>query len=123
MTRATFTAAALVLLAVAALTAGAAGVRPATASAASRNCNAPAYPGSGYFTSLRVSRVSCATGGTLIKAHYACRTRHGRTGHCGRIRGYRCSERREAIPTEYDASVTCKRGGGRVVRYTYQQNT
>jgi hypothetical protein len=38
------------------------------------------------------------------------------------VLGYSCSERRNTIPTEIDARVTCRRGSKRVV-YTYQQNT
>jgi hypothetical protein len=95
---------------------------PATASA--RSCTPPDYPGSGYFTSLKVSHVSCSTGRTVTLAHYRCRTENGRKGRCKRrVRGYRCSENRfSTIPTEFNARVTCKRGARRVI-YTYQQNT
>src|SRR4051812_28182057 len=90
---------------------------------AARSCSTPRYPGSGYFTSLTVRRVSCATGRKVTLAHYRCRTRSGRAGRCHkRVLGYTCSERRNSIPTEIDARVTCRRGGKRVV-YTYQQNT
>jgi hypothetical protein len=94
---------------------------PATASA--RSCTPPDYPGSGYFTSLKVSHVSCRSGRTVTLAHYRCRTESGRAGRCKRlVRGYRCSERRTVIPTEINSRVTCKKGVRRVI-YTYQQNT
>ena len=91
---------------------------PAVAAGA---CATPRYPGNGYFTSLRVRRVSCAAGRRVALAHHACRTRHGTRGRCARVRGYRCRERRVASPIEFDARVTCARGARRVV-FTYQQN-
>ena len=95
----------------------------APATAAARSCSAPAYPGSGYFTSLKVSHVGCKAGRTVTLAHYRCRTEHGKKGRCKRrVHGYRCSERRNSIPTEINSRVTCKKGAKRVV-YTYQQNT
>jgi hypothetical protein len=95
-----------------------AGARP-TAHAA-RSCSPPKYPGQGYFTSLQVSHVGCATGRKVTLAHYRCRIKHGRKGHCARVLHYRCSETRRAIPTEYTSRVTCKRGARKVV-YTYEQ--
>lgn len=95
----------------------------APATAAARSCPRPAYPGSGYFTSLTVKGVSCATGKTVTLAHYRCRTESGRKGRCTRlVKGYRCTERRNAIPTEINSRVTCSKGSKRVI-YTYQQNT
>jgi hypothetical protein len=93
----------------------------ATASAA-RVCPTPRYPGTGYFTSLTVERVSCSAGRSVALAYYRCRTRTGPAGRCrSRVRGYRCRERRNAIPTEIDARVTCRRGARRVT-HTYQQD-
>ena len=90
---------------------------------AARACSVPSYPGSGYFTSLSVKGVSCATGRKLARAYYKCRTRSGPAGRCHRrVLRYRCSERRESIPTEIDARVSCRRGSKRVT-HTYQQNT
>jgi hypothetical protein len=93
-----------------------------TASAAS--CNPPRYPGSGYFTSLKVTKVSCATGKRVVLAHYRCRVKKGVRGRCASVPRYRyrCSERRRAIASEFNAAVTCRRGSRRVV-FTYQQNT
>jgi hypothetical protein len=86
-------------------------------------CAPPKYPGNGYFTSLQVTGLSCASGTKVVKAHYKCRTRGGIRGRCNTtVLGYRCSEVRESIPTEFDAKVTCKSGTKRVI-YTYQQNT
>jgi hypothetical protein len=90
--------------------------------AAAKTCSAPAYPGSGYFTSLKVKKVSCREGKKVTLAHYNCRTENGRKGRCHRkVRGFRCSEKRNSISTEINSRVTCKKGTKRVV-YTYQQN-
>src|SRR4051812_1185835 len=78
---------------------------PATAGTAvpaaqtARTCRPPAYPGSGYFTSLTVKGVSCTTGRRVTLAHYRCRTRSGPRGRCHQhVLGYSCTERRNSIP-------------------------
>jgi hypothetical protein len=104
-----------------------AGASPAPAAApaahASRACNPPAYPGSGYFTSLNVRRVTCRFGRRLALAYYHCRIKSGIRGRCHhRVLRFRCREvARVNSPTEFDARVRCRRGGKRVV-HTYQQN-
>jgi hypothetical protein len=85
----------------------------------------PHYPSSkgGYFLALRVTKLSCKTGRSLMLSHYHCRVSHGIKGTCTAVRGYRCTEKRgAAIPTEFNAEVTCKRGTKRFF-YAYQQNT
>ena len=90
---------------------------------AARTCNLPKYPGVGYFTSLSVSGTSCATGDKLVLAYYHCRTRSGPAGTCrGTVLGFSCHEKRNSIPTEIVARVTCHRGSATVV-HTYQQDT
>jgi hypothetical protein len=107
-------------LALAVLVPAAAAARPAAAAA--RSCSVPRYPGSGYFTSLTVKGVGCATGRKVVRAHYRCRTRSGPAGRCPRrVLRYRCSEHRGSIPTEIDSRVNCQRGARRVF-YSYQQN-
>jgi hypothetical protein len=108
----------LTALAIALLSGGSA------AQAASCDVEHVHYPSTkgGYFLSLRITKISCKTGKSLMKLHYSCRVKHGIKGKCSTVRGYRCTETREAIPTEYDATVTCKRGAKRFV-YSYQQNT
>ena len=87
-----------------------------------KTCSAPKYPGSGYFTSLSVKKVSCKTGRKVTLAHYRCRTAKSRAGRCHKkVLRYSCSERRQSISTEIDGKVTCRRGSKRVI-YTYQQN-
>lgn len=94
-----------------------------SAAHAARTCSPPKYPGSGYFTSVTVRGVSCATGRKVVLAHYRCRTRSGRAGRCRRsVLRYRCSETRRTIATEINGRVSCRRGGRRFA-YTYQQNT
>ena len=105
-------------LLVTALGAPAASAAPGSA----RACKVPKYPGSGYFTSLEVTRVDCGTGRKLALAYYRCRTKSGPEGRCRtRVLRYRCSERRVRIPTELNARVTCRRGARKIV-HTYQQN-
>lgn len=117
----------LVIVAAALACAVGAGVASAAPSApgvaiAARTCKPPSYPGSGYFTSLRVSRVTCTTGRRVALAHYRCRVKHGRAGHCTTtVLHFRCKEQRNSIPTEIDSLVTCTYGSRRVV-FSYQQN-
>lgn len=82
----------------------------------------PAYPGQGYFTSLKVSGISCAGGKDVMKAHYRSRTKNGIKGRSSGFNGWRCTERRQVISTEYNARVICKKSG-RTVNYTYSQDT
>lgn len=90
---------------------------------ASQSCSPPPYPGSGYFTSLKVTRTSCATGRKVTLAWYHCRTKHGAAGRCkSKVDGFKCTEKRVSIATEYDARVTCHKGRATVLN-TYQQNT
>jgi hypothetical protein len=103
-----------------ALGATAAGASPSAHAA--RSCSPPKYPGQGYFTSLQVAHVSCATGKKVTLAHYRCRVKHGRRGRCSGVLHYRCTEgTRQTSSIEYNARVTCKRGTRRVV-YTYTQD-
>jgi hypothetical protein len=93
------------------------------AQASQRSCNPPKYPGNGYFTSLKVSRTSCATGRRVALAWYHCRTKHGPAGRCHtQVLGFTCHEKRVSIATQFDARVTCDKGRATVV-HTYQQNT
>src|SRR4051794_16470703 len=86
-------------------------------------CTPPKYPGSGYFTSLKVTKVSCTTGKQVALAFHKCRVKNGIKGRCAsKVSGYSCSEKRVSISSEIDGKVTCKRGS-RKVELTYQQNT
>lgn len=106
----------VVLLALAAL-AFAAG--PAQA----RSCGNPAFPGSGYFTSLAVTGTTCATGKAVAVAWTKCRRENGPKGRCThKVKGYACTEKRVSIATEFDGVVSCRDGGKRV-KFSYQQNT
>lgn len=89
---------------------------------AAKTCTPPKYPGSGYFTSLSVSRVSCKTGARVARAHYACRMKKGRAGKCtARVLRFRCKETRKTSSIEINAKVTCRKGSAKVI-FTYQQN-
>jgi hypothetical protein len=96
-------------------------VAPGAAQAAT--CKPPAYPGSGYFTSLKVTKVSCTTGKSVALAFHKCRVKTSVKGRCvSRVKGYSCRESRTTIPTEINGKVTCT-NGSRKVALTYQQNT
>ena len=90
--------------------------------AAAATCKPGKYPGQGYFTSLKVTNISCTGGRAVMRGHYRCRIKHGVKGRCSSFNGWRCTETRRAIATEYNARVTCRKGSRKVV-YTYQQNT
>jgi hypothetical protein len=121
------------LLAVAA-TAGALAILPAGAQAASgpeavaaKSCSLAGKTrslGPTYTTSLSVKRTSCAKGESLVKAYYNCRVRNGKKGRCvSKVSGYSCTETRtNAIPTQFDARVTCKKGK-KTVKHSYTQFT
>lgn len=114
----------IALVAVLAALAVAAVAALAGASAAqAASCTPPKYPGSGYFTSLSVTKVNCATGKKLVTSYYKCRIKKGKTGRCTtKVLGYSCKEtKRVKIATELDARVSCTLGARRIV-HTYQQN-
>lgn len=115
-------------------------VAAAPASAATYSCTPPKYPETrnkgGYFAGVngakkyKVSGYSrskaCSTGRAVILAYHRCRIAKGLKGSCsGRtFRGLKCTDRRDPdlqIPTELNASVTCRKGSKRVA-YIYQQN-
>ena len=100
---------------------------------AAKTCNvktSPKYPNTnpgGYFTSLKVTGVSCTSGKKLMVAYYNCRRKGGQgvQGRCkqSKVNGMRCTESRPASGNngvEYNAKVTCKSGTKRVV-HTYEQ--
>jgi hypothetical protein len=97
--------------------------------AATKTCSAPKYPDTargGYFTQLRVTNVSCASGRKLALAYYKCRRKKGVKGSCSgrRVNGMKCTEKRPASGdngTQFNATVTCRKGSKKVV-HSYQQN-
>lgn len=92
-----------------------------TATATCPKPNSPPYP-NGYYNRLVVTGTSCASGKKVMHAHHKCRTKHGVRGRCGHVLGYRCTEKRRSISTEFNSRVTCKNGTRKVVYY-YTQNT
>ena len=120
-------------LAVAA-TLGALAVMPAAAQAASgpeavaaKSCSLSGKTrslGPTYTTALSVKHVSCSKGESLVRSYYNCRLDNGgKRARCGGVSGYSCSERRSnVIRTQFDASVTCKKGR-KVVKHSYTQFT
>ena len=96
---------------------------PASAQAAT--CSVPKYPDSGYFTSLKASKVSCSEARRVALAFHKCRTKRSVSGRCSskaKVRKFSCRETRTTISTEINGRVKCTRGS-RKVELTYQQNT
>ena len=94
----------------------------------SRSCDprnieqAQSYPPASYVQTIRTN-ISCRKAKSVIRAYHRCRGRHGgRNGRCpNRVQRFRCREgARQAVPgVQYNAKVTCRRGGRRIVsRYT-----
>jgi hypothetical protein len=72
------------------------------------------HSGPTYLTSLRVRSTSCRTGKAVVRSYHR---------HRGHVSGWSCHRRiLDKSRFQYDARVTCKRGGKRVI-WTYSQNT
>ena len=88
---------------------------------AAKSCeigNSRSY-GTTYVLTINVSHTSCRSGKRLIRAFHACRP--GKSGRCGSVKGYSCSERRfNKGRTSYDSRVTCRKGS-KTVKHTYTQ--
>lgn len=101
----------------------------ATKSCKARDTKYPQANPGGYFTSLKVTGVSCSSGAKLMVSYYKCRRKGGQgiEGRCkaSKVNGMKCTESRPSsgrIPgQEYNAKVTCKSGSKKIV-HTYQQN-
>ncbi len=118
---------ALLLAAVAVLAAAPAGSTASGPGAqASKSCGTGSGRGLGptYAFRLKVSHTSCRNGRKLIRAYNTCRHKNGgRKGHCSRVLGYSCSEKRfDQSRLSFDANVKCSKGGGRRINHTYTQN-
>ena len=71
------------------------------------------HMGPSYVTSLSVRNTKCRTGKAVVRSYHR---------HRGHVSGWGCHRRiLDKSRFAYDARVTCKRGGKRVV-WTYQQN-
>lgn len=77
-----------------------------------------------YTTALTVSGTSCKQGYSLVTAWHKCRMKKGKKGRCtSKVLSYTCTEKRtNAIPTQFDASVSCKKGKARIT-HKYTQYT
>jgi hypothetical protein len=80
--------------------------------------------GTTYVTKLTVTSVTCAKGKTVVKAFQRCRRSNGGvSGRCTTsVQGYRCTETRDTIPTQFVSRASC-RSGSRAIRFTYTQFT
>jgi len=79
--------------------------------------------GASYVTSVKARNTSCGKALKLVKAYHGCRKDNGgANGHCDKVDGYKCDEKRESAPAQYYAKAKCEKGGKKVIQ-TYQQNT
>lgn len=114
-------------LAAALLVAGLAAAGPAQARTCTLSTEGYRSLGPTYVFPYKVKGVSCKKGKRVIRAFHKCRyakPKGGLRGRCtSRVNGFRCKEgKRSGIKgVQYDANVTCKRGGARV-RHHYQQS-
>lgn len=109
-----------------AVTAGAAKNGPAPTASTASNCNINSVSrklGPTYVTSLKVFNLSCARGVSLVRAFHQCRMVKGKKGTCRRpVQGYRCTEKRSGIKTQFSGKVTCTKGRASLI-HTYTQFT
>lgn len=99
----------------------------APAAAATRSCSTDKdYDSFGvtYVSQLRVTNTTCLKGKRVVRAFHQCRKANGGIrGRCTtRVLGYRCTENRTTIATQFSSRVVCTYGTRRVV-HTYTQNT
>jgi hypothetical protein len=114
---------------VAALAAGVLLVVGAPSAAAASSCHLSSYEqrhlGTSYVLNVKVKKVGCSKAKKVVKAYHSCRHQHGKAGRCAKkvSGGWKCSDKRfDAIPTQYDAKTTCKKGTARIFS-TYTQFT
>jgi hypothetical protein len=114
-------AAALIALAAACLAFAPSAPADGPTATASRACsvgNSRDY-GTTYVLGIRASGTSCRSARRLVRAFHACR--HGKSGHCRGVSGYRCRESRfNKSRQSYDSRVRCSKSG-RTVKHTYTQ--
>ena len=102
---------------------------PASAKPKTRTCNIEDEErelGPTYVTKLRVRSTSCSNGERVVKDWYKCRRANGGAdGTCRkRVRGYKCKEtRRNEIDTQFDATVSCRKGKYGYIMHRYTQFT
>jgi hypothetical protein len=74
-------------------------------------------------TSLKVSKVTCDNGISVVRAFHKCRLEHGTSGRCVKlVKGYACIEERHNAGPQFTAKVTCKKKKKSVV-HNYTQAT
>jgi hypothetical protein len=82
--------------------------------------------GPSYITSLTQTGTTCTRAKSVVRAYHRCRKAHGGVrGRCPssvKVLGYRCTEKRGGIPTQFSGKVTCTKGHARIV-HTYTQFT
>jgi hypothetical protein len=112
------------LCAAAGVPAASAVAAPVASAAASCTASTATLAG-GYYIPKSHKGVSCATQKGLEAGFQACRLKHGgQKGKCtSKILGFTCKEgKRSSIPTNFFATVTCKKAKASF-SYVYEQNT
>jgi hypothetical protein len=72
-------------------------------------------------TSLKVTKVSCKNGISVVRAFHKCRLAHGTSGRCVTlVKGYACNEIRQNAGPQFTSKVTCKKKKKTVV-HNYTQ--
>jgi hypothetical protein len=121
MSRVTRTLAALAAVTVLLALAPAAPADPPATAAKSCGVGDERSYGTTYVLGISVSGTSCRAARKVIRAFHGCRP--GKSGRCGGVLGYSCSESRfNKGRTSYDSRVTCRKGG-KTVKHTYTQFT
>ncbi len=76
-----------------------------------------------YNLTLKHQKTTCATAKKVMKAFHTCRSKKSFTCKKRLLSRWTCTARRNSsIPTQFNASFTCK-SGARRVQSTYQQFT
>jgi hypothetical protein len=110
-----------VLAAVAAFAPAAGAAEPVATAAKTCGVGDERSYGTTYVVAISASNTSCRNARKLIRAYHACRP--GKSGKCGSVKDYSCSERRfNKGRASYDSNVTCRKGS-RTVKHTYTQFT
>ena len=91
-------------------------------SAAEHGGSKPSTLGTTYVISLSAKNVSCSKAKSVVKDFNACRHKHGKAGHCGRVDGYKATEHRLQGTGQYDSKTTLTRGAKKI-SLTYTQFT
>jgi hypothetical protein len=109
--------AALAILAIAAIPAGASGDATSKAACDLTGAEMGDALGSSYTYSLKARNVSCDKAKrVLIKVNECRHDNGGRRGSCPGVKGYSCKQKKlDSTNTIYQAQIKCKKGSKKIV--------